>query len=73
MLEPLPAHKLLGVQPAMMTMAERVSAWTRISVMLNELNRSIGRADAYPFVINEIVAEKLDFIELSIQRLRTLR
>jgi hypothetical protein len=67
------AQKLLGVQPAVMTMSERVSAWTRISVMLNELNRSIGRADAYPFVINEIVAEKLDFIELSIQRLRTLR
>lgn len=67
------AHKLLGVQPAVMSMAERLSAWTRISLMLNELNRSVGRGDAYPFVINELVAEKLEFIELAIQRLRTLR
>ena len=67
------AHKLLGVQPAVMTMAERLAAWTRISLMLNELNRSVGRGDAYPFVINELVAEKLDFIERMILRLRTLR
>jgi hypothetical protein len=72
-LETAAAHRLLGVQPAVMSMAERLSAWTRISLMLNELNRSVGRGDAYPFVINELVAEKLDFIELAIQRLRTLR
>jgi hypothetical protein len=66
------SHKLLGRQPAVMTMSERLRAWSRISLMLNELNRSVGRGDAYPFVINEFVAEKLDFIELAIQRLRTL-
>jgi hypothetical protein len=57
------AHQLLGTQPAVMSMAERLRAWSRISLMLNELNRSVGRGDAYPFVINESVAEKLDFIE----------
>jgi hypothetical protein len=66
------SQKLLGTQPAVMSMRERLSAWSRISLMLNELNRSVGRGDAYPFVINEAVAEKLDFIELMIQRLRTL-
>ena len=66
------AHKLLGVQPPVMTMAERLGAWSRISLMLNELNRSVGRGDAYPFVINELVAEKLEFIEAAIHRLRAL-
>lgn len=66
------AHKLLGKQPAVMSMAERLRAWSRISLMLNELNRSVGRGDAYPFVINESVAEKLDFIETAMRRLRTL-
>jgi hypothetical protein len=41
--------------------------------MLNELNRSIGRGDAYPFVINESVIDKLEIIEEAIARLRTLR
>lgn len=66
------AHKLLGVQPFVMSMAERIAAWTRISLMLNELNRSIGKKDAYPFVINDVVAEKLDFVEAAILRLRAI-
>ena len=53
-------------------MTERLRAWSKISLMLNELNRSVGRGDAYPFVINEFVAEKLEFIDLAIDRLRTL-
>ncbi|MEM1188896.1 MAG: putative zinc-binding peptidase [Pseudomonadota bacterium] len=67
------AQKLLGVQPAVMSMADRVGAWTRISLMLNELNRSVGKGDAYPFVINDLMTEKLEFVEDAIQRLRTLR
>jgi hypothetical protein len=67
------AQKLLGTQPAVMSMAERLAAWSRISLMLNELNRSVGRGDAYPFVINEYVAEKLEFIEQVIAQLRRLQ
>ena len=52
-------------------MAERLAAWARISLVLNELNRSVGRGDAYPFVINEPVADKLEFIERAVQCLRT--
>lgn len=66
------AQKLIGMQPSVMSMSERLAAWSRISLMLNELNRSVGLGDAYPFVINDVVAEKLEYIELAIQRLRTL-
>ena len=67
------AHGLLGTPPSDLSMAERLAAWTRISLTLNELNRSVGRGDAYPFVINESAAEKLELIELAIRRLQKLR
>ena len=65
------AHGLLASGPLRMPMAERLAAWARISLVLNELNRSVGRGDAYPFVINESVADKLEFIERAVQCLRT--
>ncbi len=40
----------------------RVSAWIEFTVILNELNRSMGLRDAYPFVLSEVVVEKLHFI-----------
>jgi len=37
-------------------------AWGQLTVILNELNRSMGRRDAYPFVLSDVVVEKLEFI-----------
>jgi len=39
-----------------------ISEWMQLAVVLNALNRSIGNADAYPFVISETVQQKLKFI-----------
>jgi hypothetical protein len=39
-----------------------ILAWTSLSVVLNELNRSLGLDDAYPFELNPRVVEKLHFI-----------
>ncbi len=39
-----------------------LDAWHALSVTLNELNRSMGLADAYPFVISNTVAGKLAFV-----------
>ncbi|MGB0503903.1 MAG: putative zinc-binding metallopeptidase, partial [Thalassolituus sp.] len=36
--------------------------WIRLSVKLNALNRSMGVADAYPFVMTPEVVEKLKFV-----------
>jgi hypothetical protein len=36
--------------------------WVWLSLALNELNRSMGMLDAYPFVLNEAVARKLQFV-----------
>lgn len=39
-----------------------VDAWIPLSVALNSLQRSMGQADSYPFVLSPPVVEKLDFI-----------
>jgi hypothetical protein len=40
--------------------------------MLNELNRSVGRTDAYPFSIGPLVVEKLQLVDRVIEDLRDL-
>lgn len=39
-----------------------IHAWRDVSVMLNELSRSMGQNDSYPFVLQDPVVEKLRFI-----------
>ena len=38
--------------------------WTRLTTMLNEMSRSMGQADFYPFVLPREVVAKLHFIHL---------
>ena len=58
-----PTNKRLGIQA-------RVLLWQKLSVVLNELNRSAGLDDAYPFVLNKTVRQKLTFIEKTIDFMR---
>jgi hypothetical protein len=37
--------------------------WAPLTVSLNQLNRSMGLRDAYPFAISDKVAEKLGFVD----------
>jgi hypothetical protein len=59
-LETAVAHRL--VEPSGSTFDDLLSQWQEFSVALNELNRSIGLSDAYPFVISPPVAGKLRFV-----------
>lgn len=47
-----------------------ISAWIPLTVALNSLNRSMGLADAYPFVLTERVIAKLRFVHDVIDRAR---
>ncbi|MCX4189641.1 zinc-binding metallopeptidase family protein [Methylophaga sp. OBS3] len=40
-----------------------LSEWLQLVLVLNALNRSIGNADAYPFVVTPAVEKKLQFID----------
>jgi hypothetical protein len=42
--------------------ASVLADWVPLAVCLNQLNRSMGMRDAYPFAITERVAEKLAFV-----------
>ncbi len=42
--------------------ARLVDAWVPLTVALNGVNRSMGQHDLYPFVLNETVMKKLEFI-----------
>lgn len=39
-----------------------VSAWTYLTLLHNELDDSMGRRDAYPFMWSNVVIEKIEFI-----------
>lgn len=45
-----------------------LNAWVELSAMLNELSRSMGQVDFYPFVLGKPVVAKLHFIHLLITR-----
>jgi hypothetical protein len=48
-----------------------MSTWISVSVRLNELARSLGVDDPYPFVLNDPVRAKLDFIHRRLAAVRS--
>ncbi len=46
-------------------------AFLELAIGLNEVMRGLGLPDAYPFVINPVVGEKLDFVNDAIMRFTT--
>ena len=69
-LETAAAHGLIPYWPEDVDITTRINTWRGLSVTLNELNRSVGRRDAYPFVLNVAVEEKLAFVDRVIGLLR---
>ena len=39
-----------------------MDTWVPLSIALNQVNRSMGKDDLYPFVIPPSVIQKLDFV-----------
>ncbi|WP_116367125.1 zinc-binding metallopeptidase family protein [Parahaliea mediterranea] len=70
-LETAAAHDVIPWGPDALDMDGRIAQWRELSLALNELNRSVGHGDAYPFVINSEVERKLAFADRVIARLQT--
>lgn len=49
--------------PELKAFCERISNWVALTTLVNELTRSMGQPDAYPFVSGIPVLKKLYFIE----------
>jgi len=49
-----------------------VNSWIELTMVLNELARSMGQHDFYPFVMSRPVVAKLQFVHLVVQDARFL-
>lgn len=66
-LETAAARGLIAPLTGFETIDQQLQIWDAFSVTLNELNRSLGLRDAYPFVVTPIVADKLRFVAKTIK------
>jgi hypothetical protein len=67
--QPFPPSTLFDPQhPGGPAFLSFVNAWIELAGMLNELSRSMGQPDFYPFVLPPAVIAKLHFIHLVIQQ-----
>ena len=57
-----------NTRPSDVKFDKMIEDWRRLSLTLNELNRSMGLPDAYPFILGEQSIEKLRFIHHIIHR-----
>jgi len=48
-----------------------VNSWLELTTVLNELARSMGHPDFYPFVMSRLVLRKLHFIHLVVKDARS--
>jgi hypothetical protein len=48
-----------------------LNAWLRMTMLLNELARSLGQPDFYPFVMSKPVVAKLQFVQMVVADSRT--
>jgi len=62
---------LLNIDPYNSTFFDDImNRWMPLAFVMNSLNRSMGIKDSYPFVINDTVREKLNFIHETIKGIK---
>ncbi|GIW98323.1 MAG: hypothetical protein KatS3mg111_1656 [Pirellulaceae bacterium] len=71
-LETAMEYRFVPAGAAAASFDERFRHWESLTVALNSLNRSMGLADAYPFVLSPLARQKLAFVDhiLVVQRQR---
>jgi len=57
-----PAPKVAADQLNMRDFDDLMEGWVPLTLAMNGLNRSMGIADSYPFVLSEAAADKLRFV-----------
>ena len=60
----------LGPAPLGQAWNVQLTAWMEVALKINELNRSLGTPDPYPFVLNSVVQNKLAFIHRRVEAWR---
>ena len=57
------------MKPDIQNLNSSLDAWNDLVISLNQLTRSIGINDAYPFVINKLASQKLNYIARLVESL----
>lgn len=65
-LETAVSYSISNYQPKTYDFDDWYSEWARVAQTMNALNRSMGLSDAYPFILTEVVRNKLRFINILI-------
>ncbi len=65
-LETAVSYGLSSYEPKVNDFDAWYSEWARVAQIMNALNRSMGLSDAYPFILTEVVRNKLRFIDILI-------
>lgn len=66
-LETAAARGVIGAMSGDADMDTLLHRWDALAVTINELNRSLGLQDAYPFVVTPAVADKLRYADAAIR------
>ena len=64
---------LIGKRPENLPILSRLQTWANLSVSFNEISRSLGIRDTYPFVVSSKVSSKLSFVDEAIRNLVATR
>jgi hypothetical protein len=66
--QPFPESALLSPEedPTAAQFLEDLNRWCALSTVVNELNRSLGQPDFYPFVLSQATVRKLHLVHLAI-------
>ena len=54
---------LINEDPLTENFESKIESWKDITIKLNEMNRSMGKEDLYPFTINDVTRQKLLFAD----------
>ena len=63
------AHGLTQMKPHIRNLMSSLDVWNDLVIALNQLTRSIGINDAYPFVINNLANQKLNYVARLVESL----
>ena len=63
------AHGLTQMKPDIRNLMSSLDVWNDLVIALNQLTRSIGINDAYPFVINKLASQKLNYVARLVESL----
>jgi hypothetical protein len=72
-IDPFTADALYPAEHDDARFLELLNAWLKLTAVLNELSRSMGQPDFYPFALPQLAVTKLHFVYTVVESANRLR